>query len=381
MNPPPANTVAARRILVRGVNWLGDAVMTTPALLRLREAYPEADITLLTPQKLKELYDGHPAINRVETFANGENVWSIGKRLKPSSFDLGIVLPNSTRSALELWLSGARVRVGYAGNWRSAFLTKAVRRRSYAVEMHKRTEAEIKERIAKNSPREKIPATAHHIYNYLHLVSAIGCNPAPVAPLLNVSAANVEAFEHKFKLRGSSGERIPWLGLNAGAEYGPAKRWPEERFIAAAIEIQRRTNCCWLVFGIKADLDLATRITNAINQSVKNEPAKITVNLTGATSLGELCAGLKLCRAVLTNDSGPMHVASALGTPVVVPFGSTSPELTGPGLPNGGTRQKLLSANVPCSPCFLRDCPVDFRCMKNLEVAEAVEAVCGFCPL
>ncbi len=98
------------------------------------------------------------------------------------------------------------------------------------------------------------------------------------------------------------------------------------------------------------------------------------VNLAGMTSLGELCAGLKLCRVLLTNDSGPMHVAAALGTPVVVPFGSTSPELTGPGLP-GDARHQLLRANVPCSPCFLRECPIDFRCMNGISTGKAVEAV------
>jgi heptosyltransferase-2 len=91
------------------------------------------------------------------------------------------------------------------------------------------------------------------------------------------------------------------------------------------------------------------------------------------TSLEELCAALKLCRLLLTNDSGPMHVAAALGTPVVVPFGSTSPELTGPGLPGDG-RHQLLRANAPCSPCFLRECPIDFRCMNGISVEQVVEA-------
>jgi heptosyltransferase-2 len=98
------------------------------------------------------------------------------------------------------------------------------------------------------------------------------------------------------------------------------------------------------------------------------------LNLAGKTNLGELCAGLKLCRTLLTNDSGPMHVAAALGTPVVALFGSTSPELTGPGLP-GDARHQLLRANAPCSPCFLRECPIDFRCMNGINVERAVEAV------
>ena len=98
------------------------------------------------------------------------------------------------------------------------------------------------------------------------------------------------------------------------------------------------------------------------------------INLAGATTLRELCAALKLCRVLLTNDSGPMHVAAALGIPVVVPFGSTSPELTGPGLP-GDSRHQLLRSNVPCAPCFLRECPIDFRCMNSISVERVIEAV------
>jgi heptosyltransferase II len=172
----------------------------------------------------------------------------------------------------------------------------------------------------------------------------------------------------------------PYFGLNAGAEYGPAKRWPEQRFIDAAIEIQRRTRCRWLIFGLKDD-PIAARITTAVQQAAEKEFNREdtqknprVLNLAGATSLGELCSALKLCRVLLTNDSGPMHVAAALGTPVVVPFGSTSPELTGPGLP-GDANHQLLRASAPCSPCFLRECPIDFRCMTGISVASVVEAV------
>ena len=161
----------------------------------------------------------------------------------------------------------------------------------------------------------------------------------------------------------------PVFGLNPGAEYGPAKRWPIERFIAAAKEIQQRTNCVWLIFGGKNDVAIA----NQIESETQNSKFKIQ-NLAGKTTLRELMSLLKLCRVLLTNDSGPMHVAAALGTPVVVPFGSTSPELTGPGLP-GDARHRLLKSDAPCSPCFLRECPIDFRCMNGITVERVVEAV------
>src|SRR5262249_6422148 len=115
------------------------------------------------------------------------------------------------------------------------------------------------------------------------------------------------------------------------------------------------------------------------NELAKTANASSPINLAGKTSLRELCVLLKLCRVVLTNDSGPMHVAAAVGTPVVVPFGSTSPELTGPGLP-GDIRHQLLTANAPCAPCYLRNCPIDFRCMTGISVKRVVDAVLHAAP-
>jgi heptosyltransferase-2 len=161
-------------------------------------------------------------------------------------------------------------------------------------------------------------------------------------------------------------------GLNPGAEYGPAKRWPRERFVAAAVELQRRTNCHWWIFGGKTDEPLASGIAAEI-VATKSGPPESVRCLAGQTSLRELCAALKACDLVLTNDTGPMHVAAAVGTPVVVPFGSTSPELTGPGLP-GDPRHRLVKSSTPCSPCFRRECPIDFRCMNGISVQSVVEA-------
>ena len=372
----------SQHILVRGTNWLGDAVMSTPALLRLREGRPEARITLLTHEKLKDLWREHPAVDAVQTFGYDENAWSIGRRLRTEKFDAGLIFPNSPRSALELWLARVPRRIGYAGAWRKWFLTQVIPRHPGASPMHKRSPAEINRLIQQNQASVPPPAAAHHIFQYLHLAAALGANPEPVAPKLVVADAVVAGFVSKFKLAGNpAGGSAVWFGLNAGAEYGPAKRWPEQRFIEAAIEIQKRTKCRWLVFGLKSDKPATDRIARAITAAVqikvgeeKTAASPQVANLAGMTNLGELCAGLKLCRLLLTNDSGPMHVAAALGTPVVVPFGSTSPELTGPGLP-GDSRHHLLRANAPCSPCFLRDCPIDFRCMTGISVESVVAAV------
>ena len=362
---------SASRILIRGTNWLGDAVMTTPALLRLREKFPRAHISLLTPSKLADLWHHHPAVYETISFAAGETVFSISRRLRAGKFDLALVLPNSPRSALEVFLAGIPQRTGYARPWRNFFLTQPVASRADAVKMRKRTVSEIKAMIADSAPhasRLTPHASAHQIHEYLHLTAALGANPEPLAPQLMVTPEEVAAARNKFGL-----EKItqPVFGLNPGAEYGPAKRWPVEKFIAAASEIQRRTNCVWLIFGGKGDSELAGRIAAKIQQPATGNQQ---LNLSGKTSLRELMALLKCCRVLLTNDTGPMHVAAALGTSVVVPFGSTSPELTGPGLP-GDPRHRLLKSDVLCSPCFLRECPIDFRCMNGISVDRVVEAV------
>ena len=370
-----------RRILVRGTNWLGDAVMTTPALMRLRERFPEGHITLLTPEKLRDLWLAHPAVNEIISIAPDESVFSVGQKLRAGNFDLALVLPNSPRSALEVWLAGIPQRIGYARPWRNWFLTQTVAPRADAVKMQKRSISEIKRLVAAQQSGTGIltvanqmetggtpvpPSNAHQIHEYLHLVAALGANPEPMPPQLVVTPGEVEAMRKKFGL--NEIER-PLFGLNPGAEYGPAKRWPMEKFIATAREIQNQTNCTWLVFGGQADTAIADRIESAIPS-----PPSAILNLAGKTSLRELMALLKICRVLLTNDSGPMHVAAALGIPVVVPFGSTSLELTGPGLP-GDPQHRLLKSDALCSPCFLRECPIDFRCLNGISIERAVEAV------
>ena len=368
--PPSSNL---RRILVRGTNWLGDAVMTTPALLRLRDKFPTAHIALLTPEKLADLWRHHPAVNEIISFAPGESIFSIGKKLRAAKFDLALVLPNSPRSAIETWLAGIPQRIGYARPWRNFFLTQTAATRAGAVKMRKRSESEIQqlvsEKLAASIPQRTIPASSHQVHEYLHLAAALGANPEPLAPQMTVTLAEIESAKSKFGL-GKIAQ--PIFGLNPGAEYGPAKRWPVEKFIAAATRIQRQTNCVWILFGGKSDVVITNQIESAIRPAKVGQP--VVFNLAGGTSLRELMALLKLCRVLLTNDTGPMHVAAALGTPVVVPFGSTSPELTGPGLP-GDARNRLLKSDVPCSPCFLRECPIDFRCMNGISVERVVAAV------
>jgi heptosyltransferase II len=392
VNLPAATEMASRlatdnlsseKILVRGVNWLGDAVMTTPALERLREARPRAHITLLTHEKLADLWLNFPGVDSVLTFTAVENFWRVGRRLREQRFKIALIFPNSPRSALEMWLARIPQRIGYPQTWRNWALTDKISREISRSAMRKRSLGEIK-RLIHHPSAGSTPAvlsSAHHIHHYLQLAAALGGNPRPLPPCLTVTDQEVKSIKQRLPVPAGQIESRPIFGLNAGAEYGPAKRWPRERFVDAAIRLQRQTDCRWLIIGGRGDMALAGSIADEIRTAASQKPGRAedpanpeVINLAGATTLRELCAALKLCRVLLTNDSGPMHVAAALGIPVVVPFGSTSPELTGPGLP-GDSRHQLLKSNVPCAPCFLRECPIDFRCMNSISVERVVKAV------
>lgn len=370
------------RILVRGVNWLGDAVMTTPALLRLHERFPRAYIALLTHEKLAGLWKRNSDLNEILTFSAKENPWSIGRRLRALHFDLAVVLPNSPRSALEVWWARIPKRIGYARPWRNFFLSETVS--SEAGGMKKRAPGEIRRLIgsaaqtAKNSSVVEAQVTqpngseflAHHVRVYLRLISVLGARSELLAPKLVVGDDELQTAQATLIANTTSSseasDKPVWMGLNPSAAYGPAKRWPAENFAAAIRAISLKVGVCrWLAFGGPEDAILCDKIAGMAGVNL--------INLAGKTSLRELMSFLKLCRVLLTNDSGPMHLAAALGTTVVVPFGSTSPELTGPGLP-GDNRHFLLRANVPCSPCFRRTCPIDMRCMTGISVERVVES-------
>lgn len=376
----PTPEADPRRILVRGVNWLGDAVMTTPALARLRERFPAARITLLAPEKLTELWVKHPGVDSVVAFAPGEKPWTVARQLRGGRHDLALVLPNSPRSALEVWMARIPRRIGYARSWRNWFLTEALPPRPGRVAMRKRSIPEIR-RLASEQDggracgpvKDPSPGAdaAHQIHEYLHLAAALGASSVPVAPKLVVDESEKQAAAAA--LLAGFGRQEPgvapkqWYGLNPSAAYGPAKCWPSEAFAAVARDVSaRHSGAAWVIFGGAGDIELGNRIASQAGGRI--------VNMAGKTTLRQLMAMLAVCRVLLTNDSGPMHLAAALGTPVVVPFGSTSPELTGPGLP-GDARHHLLRADAACSPCFRRECPIDFRCMERITTGQVFQSL------
>ena len=391
---------APERILVRGVNWLGDAVMTLPALCRLREAYPHAHIAVLTLPKLADLYACQPVLDAVLSITREEPLASVVARLRGEHFDTGLILTHSARTAFPFWLARIPRRVGYGGQGRTLLLTHPIRP-AFPIIIRKRPPAEIKRlsvctnngdtlftrrRVkpaasATDGVQSSVHPPVHHLHQYLYLTATLGANPAALAPHLVVPASDVQAVRQRFHLPAPDTAR-PVFGLNPGAEYGLAKRWPEERFIQAAIALQQRLDCRWVIVGGATDQELASRIAEGIQNAAnatrapadKGTSLQCVWNLAGQTNLRELCAVLHGCDVVLTNDTGPMHVAAAVGASVVVPFGSTSPELTGPGLP-GDTRHRLLKSGVVCAPCFQRVCPIDFRCMNGIAAAQVADAM------
>ncbi len=361
-----------RRIVVRSVNWLGDAVMTTPALMRLREALPDTEIHLLSPQKLAALWLAHPAVDRVVAFGPGEGIWQVSRRIRREGADVSLILPNSLRSALEPWLARVPRRIGIATRGRRWWLTGAVEPDPRAARMRKRSPEEIRAGLqeARAIPPTP-PPESHHTRHYLRLVGVLGADPTPIAPVLRVTDDERTAMQATLMAALPPGARdqaeAGWIGINPGAEYGPAKRWPAENFGRLLQDLRARG--CRLpvvVFGGGADVEAARLVASHGSGNV--------VNLAGRTGLRELMAAMTRLRVLVTNDTGPMHVAAALGVPVVVPFGSTSPELTGPGLP-GDPRHHLLRAGVPCAPCFLRQCPIDLRCLTRISPDQVTDAV------
>jgi heptosyltransferase-2 len=350
--------------------------MTTPALQRLRQCFPHDHIALLTLDKIADLWLHESSIDQVIPFSSLDTVWSLARRLREGAFDQALVFPNSPRSTLEMWLAHIPERIGFARPWRNWFLTRALPPRPGARPMQKRTVREIRRLIANHqapspsaSPGYRAPLAggeSHHIHDYLHLAAAMGADPKPLPPRLQVTTEEIRKMTEVW-LSQRSDQAPTLLGMNPSAAYGPAKRWPASSFAAVAREISKRhTDALWLVFGAANDFELCREIIN--------EAGVAALNLAGKTSLRDLMALLSMSRVVLTNDSGPMHLAAALGTPVVVPFGSTSPELTGPGLP-GAPDHQLLVSGAPCAPCYRRVCPIDFRCMHSITVDVVAPAV------
>lgn len=374
--PPP------ERLLIRSVNWLGDAIMTTPALVRLREALPQTHISLLTVEKLADIWAGHPAVDAVIVAGKKDGILSLARQLRAQDFDAALLFPNSFRSALEIWLARIPTRVGYARDARSWLLTHPLGPYPHSPRMRKPSEADIKRLNEQGKvlghPRADASLTpeAHQIHHYLNLASTLGANPAPTPPAAHVSPEAIQAVRSRWPILALASSPGPVIAIAPGAEYGPAKRWPLEKFLETVqIVTTAKHPCRIILLGGPGDKQACETLARDIQQRLASPRVPATIlNLAGTTTLRELAAAIKCCQVVLSNDSGPMHLAAALGVPVVALFGSTSPPLTSPGLP-GDKSIRMLVGQTGCAPCFLRQCPIGLPCLNSLSSQQAAKAV------
>ncbi|HEY5895856.1 MAG TPA: lipopolysaccharide heptosyltransferase II [Chthoniobacterales bacterium] len=330
---PPEMTAADLQpfeIVVRSSNWLGDAVMTVPAVRAIKRGRPDARVTVLVKQKLADFWRVIPEVDEIIPILPKDGVLSVARKLRAKKkqnglpFDVAILFPNSMRTGLEAFLAGIPRRTAYDRQGRSFLLNQIIR-----------------------DPK-KVGPPEHQSLHYLRFAKQIGGDMREAA------------FPARPSIRRDGRLRI---GLCPGAEYGPAKRWLPERFAQVANSVAHRRDCEWHLFGVAGDADIGDQIAAGIDGPVENH--------IGKTTLAELTALLEQCSALLTNDTGTMHLAALLGVPTIAIFGSTEPVLTGP----MGAGHRVLRHQVECSPCFLRECPIDFRCMNAVAVEEVVEAV------
>jgi heptosyltransferase-2 len=369
MNDSPAPSLP-HRVLVRGVNWLGDSVMTMPAVQRLREAMPaDGCLSLLIPEKTAELWLHNPYISEIIRLDRDKSELAAARELKKKQFELAVIFPNSLRAAMIPFLARIPRRAAYCGHSRRMLLTEAFDADPSCETRPRLSQSQIMAVKTGRFRAEHAPPVQyrHQIHHYLQLVARLGASSVPCAPKIFLTDGERAASEKFFP-----DDNRPTLAVAAGAEYGAAKRWPADGFIQALRGIRSKTDCRVIFVGSKAERPYCKHLAEKIN-AASHDP--IVTVIAGRTSLRELCACLARCRVLLTSDTGPMHLAAAVGTPTVAIFGSTDPALTGPNYPGVEPRHTIIRHPVACSPCFLRECPIDFRCMKRIEPEQVAAAV------
>jgi heptosyltransferase-2 len=326
--------VAWAKILVRGTNWLGDAVMSITALRALRARCPEARIAVLARGWVGDLYRREPCVDEVLVLPQK---WGALRRRR---FDAAILLPNSFKTALEARLAGIPRRIGYDRDGRGFLLT---------------------DRIAPPKPGDTPP---HQRFYYLELLRRAGILDAlpPEEPLL--LHATEQARRAGCELFQQIGMKGPVVGVSPGAQNSRAKQWLPERFVESAVRVAAALDGSVLIFGSAAERELCQEMAAAVRRAGVQ-----VLSLAGETTLAQFIELAAACRVFLTNDAGAMHVASALGVATVAIFGPTDFIATAP----AGPLSRIVRAGVHCSPCMLRDCPIDHRCMTGISAERVAE--------
>lgn len=340
----------AENILIRSVNWIGDAVMTIPSIRLIKRAFSNSRITLLLRPSVRAVFEGNPDIDELILYEDSHRSFfgrlRLASELRRRHFSRAFLFQNALDAAIIAFLARIPERIGYDRDARGLLLTRAV-------------------------PFNNDDRRLHHIDYYLNLVKYVTGNSIFDHYLPYISLTLEERLAIRERL---SGLKRPILGINPGATYGSAKRWLPERFAEVAEWFIKDSGGSVIITGSEADRPIADEIIKAIASEFRS--SGYVVDLAGKTTLRELIALISECDIYLSNDSGPMHLAYAVGTPLIALFGSTAPELTGP----IGDGTKVIRASVHCNPCFRRTCDRDMICMYGINSDDVYLALKGFFP-
>ena len=337
--------IRSANILVRVPNWLGDTVMATPAVAEVRRIFPRAQLTVLAKEAFAPFWKNCPGVDQVLALgAEHRGVFGFIKKtaeIKKQWFDTALILPVSFSSAFLAFAAGIPIRIGWSGEGRDLFLTHVIER-----------------------PDER---KKHLVLEYIELIRrAFGKTAAKGTVRLSAPRLSGALKETRRLFK-----RIPkqksWIALAPGATYGPSKRWPLAQWAQLVKCLLAEKKISLLILGGKEEAGYLEPLVQSIPQAQKHR----VLSLVGQTTPLQLAAVLKQCRLLITNDTGPMHVAAAVGTPTVALFGSSSPVWTGP----FGTNHTVIYKRVECSPCFQKTCPIGYICLTGISVEEVYKAV------
>ena len=335
---------AITKILVRGVNWLGDSIMTIPALRHLRRCFPRAHLTLLVRPSVADVFRELECVDEVlvRPLRSMTDYLRVGRELRSCRYDAALLFPHAFGAAALTAAAGIPVRIGYATQGRRFLLTHSIA-------------------LAPTLLRQ------HEVHRYLHLVAEaariLSADARPVmSPLdlrLAVPAHRQEEMKKRLAAAGLDVNK-KLVVLNPGAINSRAKQWLPERFAAVADALLRRGDTAVILIGTAAERTVAERV----RQQMRQEP----LVLTGQTTVADLLALLSCAHLLISNDTGAAHVGAAVGTPTVVIFGPTEDFATRP----FSDHAHVVKHPVECSPCMLRDCPIDHRCMTRVQVEDVL---------
>lgn len=327
-------TVSA--VLVYAPSWIGDAVMSLGAVRALRASYPDARLAVLTRPWVQELYGACEDVDDTVLYdprgadRGLEGFLRAARRVRHEKFDAGVVLPNAFRAAALVRAAGIPERWGYATESRGLLLTKRV-------------------------PPAPRPFGRHQSYFYLDLLRGLGLEAGEPDTSLTATPEMRDGARELLEREGWQGGAL--VGVHPGATNSRAKVWKASRYAEVATKLAEAHDAQVVVLGGTTEGELAAEVERGL-------PPDVALQLQGKTSLADLMGVLAELSVFLTNDSGPMHLAAALGVRTVAVFGPTDPRETGP----VGARARVVREPVECSPCLYRDCPIDHRCMERVNV-------------